>query len=143
MKKLLSLFCTLSLSAALLAGCSGGNGNTNAAADGAESTSPTLTEPETTSQQETAAPVDVNVMALKGPTAMGMVEFMSQADTGELTDNNYHFSITAATDESPPLWPKGLRILLRSRPIWLPSSITTPRAACRCWPSTPWVCFTS
>ena len=51
MKKLLSLFCTLSLSAALLAGCSGGNGNTNAAADGAESTSPTLTEPETTSQQ--------------------------------------------------------------------------------------------
>ena len=30
---------------------------------------------------------------------MGMVEFMSQADTGELTDNNYHFSITAATDE--------------------------------------------
>ena len=99
MKKLLSLFCTLSLSAALLAGCSGGNGNTNAAADGAESTSPTLTEPETTSQQETAAPVDVNVMALKGPTAMGMVEFMSPADTGELTDNNYHFSITAATDE--------------------------------------------
>ena len=99
LEKLLSLFCTLSLSAALLAGCSGGNGNTNAAADGAESTSPTLTEPETTSQQETAAPVDVNVMALKGPTAMGMVEFMSQADTGELTDNNYHFSITAATDE--------------------------------------------
>ena len=99
MKKLLSLFCTLSLSAALLAGCSGGNGNTNAAADGAESTSPTLTEPDTTSQQETAAPVDVNVMALKGPTAMGLVEFMSQADTGELTDNNYHFSITAATDE--------------------------------------------
>ena len=43
--------------------------------------------------RETAAPVDVNVMALKGPTAMGMVEFMSQADTGELTDNNYHFSI--------------------------------------------------
>ena len=70
MKKLLSLFCTLSLSAALLAGCSGGNGNTNAAADGAESTSPTLTEPETTSQQETAAPVDVNVMALKGPRCL-------------------------------------------------------------------------
>ncbi|MEI3363749.1 MAG: ABC transporter substrate-binding protein [Oscillospiraceae bacterium] len=99
MKKLLSLFCTLSRSAALLAGCSGGNGNTNATADGAESTSPTLTEPETTTQQETSAPVDVNVMALKGPTAMGMVEFMSQADTGELTDNNYHFSITAVTDE--------------------------------------------
>ena len=99
MKKLLSLFCTLSLSAALLAGCSGGNGDANATADGAESTSPTVTEPETTTPEETSAPVDVNVMALKGPTAMGMVEFMSQADTGELTDNNYHFSITAVTDE--------------------------------------------
>lgn len=99
MKKLLSLFCALSLSAALLAGCSGGNGDANATADGAESTSPTVTEPETTTPEETSAPVDVNVMALKGPTAMGMVEFMSQADAGELTDNNYHFSITAVTDE--------------------------------------------
>ena len=99
MKKLLSLFCALSLSAALLAGCSVGNGDANATADGAESTSPTVTEPETTPPEETSAPVDVNVMALKGPTAMGMVEFMSQTDAGELTDNNYHFSITAATDE--------------------------------------------
>ena len=99
MKKLLSLFCALSLSAALLAGCSGGNGDANAAADGAESTSPTVTEPETTTPEETSAPVDVNVMALKGPTAMGMVEFMSQTDAGELTDNNCHFSITAVTDE--------------------------------------------
>lgn len=99
MKKLLSLFCALSLSAALLAGCSGGNGDANATADGAESTSPTVTEPETTTPEETSAPVDVNVMALKGPTAMGMVEFMSQTDAGELTDNNCHFSITAVTDE--------------------------------------------
>ncbi len=99
MKKLLSLFCVLSLSAALLTGCSGGNGDTKTTADGAESTSPTVTEPETTSQQETTDPVDVNVMALKGPTAMGMVEFMSRADAGELTDNNYHFNITAVTDE--------------------------------------------
>ena len=99
MKKLLSLFCALSLSAALLAGCSVGNGDANATADGAESTSPTVTEPETTTPEETSAPVDVNVMALKGPTAMGMVEFMSQTDAGELTDNNCHFSITAVTDE--------------------------------------------
>ncbi|MFR6181637.1 MAG: hypothetical protein ACLUKH_24320 [Flavonifractor plautii] len=110
MKKLLSLFCTLSLSAALLAGCSGGNGNTNAAADGAESTSPTLTEPETTSQQETAAPVDVNVMALKGPTAMGMVEFMSQADTGELTECTvYEYQYTAPAPA--PIRPRTCRPL--------------------------------
>ena len=39
-------------------------------------------------------------MALKGPTAMGMVQFMDQADTGALTDNHYHFTITAVTDEA-------------------------------------------
>lgn len=30
---------------------------------------------------------------------MGMVKFMNDAESGELTDNNYNFSITAATDE--------------------------------------------
>ncbi len=97
MKKLFSLLCVLSLTAALLAGCStGGNtGNTNTSGNnGAVSDT---TEPET--PPETADPVDVNIMALKGPTAMGMVQFMNEADSGAITDNNYHFSITAATDE--------------------------------------------
>lgn len=31
-------------------------------------------------------------MALKGPTAMGMVKFMNDAESGELTDNNYNFN---------------------------------------------------
>lgn len=30
---------------------------------------------------------------------MGMVKFMNDAESGELTDNNYNFNITAATDE--------------------------------------------
>ena len=54
-------------------------------------------------QAQTAAePVTVNVAALKGPTAMGMVEFMDKADSGELTDNSYHFEIVAAVDEVTP-----------------------------------------
>ena len=114
MKKLLSLFCALSLSAALLAGCSVGNGDANATADGAESTSPTVTEPETTTPEETSAPVDVNVMALKGPTAMGMVKLMSDYAPVEeaLEDkenvvtagggNTYEFTLAASADEVSP-----------------------------------------
>jgi NitT/TauT family transport system substrate-binding protein len=54
------------------------------------------------STKETSLSVDVNITALKGPTAMGLVSFMSQADTGELTDNNYNFEILASIDEVTP-----------------------------------------
>ena len=91
MKKLLSLLCVLSLSAALLAGCStAGNDGTSETPDSSSTPSDVT---------ETADPIDVNVMALKGPTAMGMVQLMNEADSGNITDNNYHFTITAATDE--------------------------------------------
>ena len=42
---------------------------------------------------------EVNIMALKGPTSMGMARFMDQAEQGELTDNQYNFSIVGAIDE--------------------------------------------
>lgn len=54
------------------------------------------------SAKEEAQPVDVKVIALKGPTAMGLVQFMNQADSGELTDNRYSFEIAAAIDEVTP-----------------------------------------
>lgn len=65
-------------------------------------------EPEESSEQDMTAepdgaePVDVNVIALKGPTAMGMVSFMDKADTGGITDNRYHFEIAGAVDEVTP-----------------------------------------
>lgn len=46
--------------------------------------------------------VDVNVMALKGPTAMGMVKFMEDADNGKITSEDYNFSIAASADEVTP-----------------------------------------
>ena len=91
MKKLLSLLCVLSLSAALLAGCSTAGDAGTSETPGSSSAPSDVTE--------TADPIDVNVMALKGPTAMGMVQFMNEADSGAVADNNYHFNITAATDE--------------------------------------------
>lgn len=53
--------------------------------------------------KKTADPVDVRAAALKGPTAMGLVRFMSEADAGNLKDNNYSFQIVASTDEVAPL----------------------------------------
>lgn len=95
MKKWLSLLCALALSVGMLAGCanteqSGGNSPED----------PDVSQP-------SAQSVDVRIAALKGPTAMGMVQFMDQTDTGALTDNNYQFSIAAAIDEINPMLAKG------------------------------------
>lgn len=54
------------------------------------------------------APIDVNIMALKGPTAMGLVEMMENSD--------YNFSIAASVDEvSPKLLQGGNRYCGNSR----------------------------
>ena len=44
----------------------------------------------------------VNVAALKGPTAMGMVDFMDKSEQGSLTDYTYQFEIAASADEVTP-----------------------------------------
>lgn len=49
--------------------------------------------------KEKAAPSDVHVIAMKGPTAMGMVKMMDENDKGNITSNNYDFKIIAAIDE--------------------------------------------
>lgn len=52
--------------------------------------------------QKDAQPSAVNVIALKGPTAMGLVGFMDGAEAGRITDHEYHFEIAAAADEVTP-----------------------------------------
>ncbi|MBC8572715.1 ABC transporter substrate-binding protein [Lachnospiraceae bacterium NSJ-46] len=49
----------------------------------------------------------VNILALKGPTAMGMVSLMNQADQGEVADENYNFQIVASPDEVTPAIAQG------------------------------------
>lgn len=49
----------------------------------------------------------VNVLALKGPTAMGMVSLMDQADQGEITGESYDFQIVASPDEVSPAIAQG------------------------------------
>lgn len=89
MKKLSALFLTLFMAVSLVTGCS---------------STPNLGSSDQTSSSQTPAaePVDVNTLALKGPTAMGMVQFMNAADEGTVSDNNYNFSIVAAVDEVAP-----------------------------------------
>ncbi len=53
-----------------------------------------------TTEAEIAYPESINVLAMKGPTAMGMTHLM---DEDEAKGYPYEFSITAAVDEIAPL----------------------------------------
>ena len=127
MKKALSLIAALALSLSVLAG-GGGNGGAKTAAEttvtesaasestaaqestaeevssAAETTEAETVSEETQSQTETASGEEtaVNVMALKGPTAMGMVQLMDSAEAGSVNGNSYTFTIAASADEVTP-----------------------------------------
>lgn len=92
MKKLCSWLLVLVLAAASFAGC--GSQSTDEGSKQSEENS--------AKQEQTAEPVDVNIAALKGPTAMGMVKFMDDVDKSEVDDENYNFQIAASADEVTP-----------------------------------------
>lgn len=93
LNKVIALLCSTGMAAALLAGCAT---NTTSQTSSIQSESIAAVEP-----------VDVEVMALKGPTAMGMVEFMDESDNGKIEENNYTFNIVAAPDEVSGALAKG------------------------------------
>ncbi len=113
MKKLVSMFCALSMAATMLTGC----GQPAAEMPEAQEQEQTATtEPETVEtpeEPETPEPfaetdsVPIRVAALKGPTAMGMVQMMDASDKGELEGCDYTFSIEASADLVTPLLAKG------------------------------------
>ncbi|MDE7478764.1 MAG: ABC transporter substrate-binding protein [Lachnospiraceae bacterium] len=85
MKKFKTFLMTLIMGALLMTGCGADKKDTQASVE----------------------PVTVRVMALKGPTAMGMVDFMDKSDSEEITDNDYQFEIVAAVDEVSPKLAQG------------------------------------
>lgn len=87
MKKFLSFVCFLSLSAALLAGCT------------LVSRDPSVSQEPSVSQSVQMEAAEVNVMALNGPTSMGMVQFMTENDARTEKNGRYNFTITSMTDE--------------------------------------------
>ena len=74
-----------------LAGCGGGAARAGSAAGSAT----------TDGAGAAAEPVEVHVASLKGPTSIGLVQFMDQAADGE-TDNEFDFAINTAADEIVP-----------------------------------------
>ncbi len=96
MKKLLSLSLALAMSLALLAGCSG-TSSSQSSDTAASSKAASSVEPSAATEPVSDAAVP-RVIALKGPTAMGMVRMMKENEASAL----YDFAIAAAIDEVTP-----------------------------------------
>lgn len=88
MKKISAILLAFAMTASLMAGCGSRQAD--------EST-----------KQEESEPADVRVTALKGPTAMGMVQMMDDADNGKIDNENYSFTISASIDEVTPKLSQG------------------------------------
>ena len=87
MKKLSAILMACAMAVSMLTGC----GSSNESQDNTKETEP----------------VEVNVTALKGPTAMGMVSMMDDVDNGKVDSENYKFTIAASIDEVTPAISQG------------------------------------
>lgn len=87
MKKLSAILMACAMAVSMLTGC----GSSNESQDNTKETEP----------------VEVNVIALKGPTAMGMVSLMDDVDNGKVDSENYKFTIAASIDEVTPAISQG------------------------------------
>ncbi len=110
MKRLFSLLLVCVIALFCFAACSqepAQDTSTQESSSQAEPTTEDVVEEEPAEEETTAEPVDVSVVALNGPTAMGMVKFMTDTENGEITSNNYTFSIETAIDVVTPMITKG------------------------------------
>lgn len=79
------------------AGCSAGT----AASSSASASASSGAAQSAASSIESVDPVQVNAASLKGPTSIGLVSFMAQAEANE-THNSFNFSIAGTADEILP-----------------------------------------
>lgn len=102
MKKLIALTLALMLCLTLSACGNSAPGSTPVssapASSEAPSSSPASSAPESETSQAASEPAEV--AALKGPTAMGMVQLMEQEAAGDAPQ--FHFEIAASADELTP-----------------------------------------
>ena len=104
-KRISSLLLAMALTAAVTAGCSSG-ASSSAASSEAPASSETVSaeeasEPEVSSDAEESESTDVSdvtirIGALKGPTGLGMLQLMQEANDGE---KPYEFTLAGAADE--------------------------------------------
>jgi NitT/TauT family transport system substrate-binding protein len=121
MKKLLMLPISLVLCLTLITGCGSQAGSSaqsqsqpekTLGAESQASSEETQVEDSSEAQEEPApeetadatdiADTPVRVMALKGPTAMGLVELIDESESGAVNGNDYEFTIAASADEVTP-----------------------------------------
>ena len=98
-KKIAAVLVSALVALSVFSGCTGGQESQTEETE-VQEVSPQETEDQ--AAEEDTEPADVEVMALKGPTAMGMVKFMDDVDSGSVTSENYNFSIAASADEVTP-----------------------------------------
>lgn len=112
MKKSIAMLLAVLMLAGILTGCAGSKTaapETPAAeTPAADAGQPAQTETPAASpaQTPTAEKVTVRIGGLKGPTSMGMVKLLDDAENG-LTDNDYTFQMAGSADELTPLLLKG------------------------------------
>ena len=104
MKKLLALVLSLALAASALAGCGTAASSSAAASVPTSSAAASSSAPAASSTPVT--PVDMRIAGLKGPTSMGMVKLMQDAEDGT-AKNNYTFTIAGSADEITPKLTQG------------------------------------
>jgi NitT/TauT family transport system substrate-binding protein len=103
MKKL-NLIITLLISVLALTACAAKSGQTteeNTLQGITATAAPTKIPAQETTPSPASQPItktDINIAALKGPTAIGMVKVMEDTTTGA-TANNYNFTIAGTADE--------------------------------------------
>ncbi|MCI7760194.1 MAG: ABC transporter substrate-binding protein, partial [[Eubacterium] saphenum] len=118
-KKRLSAVLMTAICALTFTACSGGStssstsstsssSSSSSSAESSSSSSSSTTESSSSSTSssttEVSLPETIKVAALKGPTAMGMVELMDEDEKNNLP---YEFTIAAAADEISPLIAQG------------------------------------
>lgn len=105
MKKKIALLLTAMMLVSAFAGCGKKDDGKTEPTKVPEVTKEVTEDAGNQETEPTAAPteapkekVDVNIAAMKGPTALGMLKMMEDAEAGT-TANNYNFTIAGAADE--------------------------------------------
>ena len=109
MKKIMAVALSALLSISLLAGCGGGAGASESAPESATSSTPESSksgEPVSSGQEASDEKTAVRVASLKGPTSIGLVKLMDDAEKSGAA-NDYSFTIAGTADEIVPKLVKG------------------------------------
>ncbi len=102
MKKMLSAALALAVALGLLAGCSGAPASSAASVSGAPAVSSSAAAGSAAPGESTGTPAAertaFRIASLKGPTTMGLVKLMDEADKGEAR-HDYEVTMYGAADE--------------------------------------------